>query len=43
MPQVSIYLNKELYFRLQDAAKNKGESKIVQEALEMYFKKEGGK
>ncbi len=42
MPQVSIYLDKKLYFKLQEAAKDKGESKIVQEALKMYFK-DGGK
>jgi len=38
MPQVSIYLNKELYFKLQEASKGIGESKIVQDALNMYFK-----
>ena len=43
MPQVSIYLNKELYFKLLEEAKDKGESKIVQEALKMYFEKGGDK
>ncbi len=39
MPQVSIYLNKELYFKLQKATQkqNLGESHIVQEALKDYL------
>jgi hypothetical protein len=39
MPKISVYLNKGLYFKLLQAAEGKGESKIMQEALKMYFEK----
>lgn len=42
MPQISIYVSKELYFKLHEAGDNP--SKIVQKALAEHFKKkEGGK